>query len=121
MSMARAFLPLAFWVPFCFATYMALTPLNHPAVPRANDKIMHLLAFGYLTGAFAVAYTYWTTWQRTAGIMLAYGMLIEVVQVFIPNRYCSGLDIVADSTGIALALAGLYVMKKVAGSRVIGE
>lgn len=117
MNMLRAWLPLAFWAPLCFVTYMALTPLTHPAIPRTNDKIMHLLAFGYLTGAFAVAYAHWTTWQRTGGIMLAYGVLIEVVQAFIPNRYCSWLDIVADSTGIALALAGLYMIKGILGWR----
>ncbi len=118
MRMIRAVLPLAFWLPLCFVTYMALTPLQHAAIPRTNDKVMHLLAFGYLTGAFAVAYTRWTTWQRTAGIMLAYGVLIEGVQAFIPNRYCSWRDIVADSIGIALALMGLYVIKKIAGSRL---
>ncbi len=120
MRMARALMSLAFWVPFCFTTYMAFTPLSHPAVPQTNDKLMHLLAFGYLTGAFDVVYARWTTWQRTGGLLLAYGVLIEGVQAFIPNRYSSWLDIVADSTGIALALAGLYVVKQVTGGRDSG-
>jgi VanZ family protein len=117
MRLLRILLRMAFWIPFGFATYMALTPVQHPEISQANDKAMHLLAFGYLTGAFAVAYTHWTTWQRTAAIMLAYAVLIEVVQAFIPNRYWSLLDIAANVIGILLALSGLYAIRKMAGLR----
>ncbi len=109
----RLLLPWAFWLPFGFASYMAWTPLEHPEIPQSNDKFMHVLAFGYLTGVFSIAYAHWTTCQRTAGIMLAYAVLIEVVQAFIPNRSCSLLDVVADGMAIALALSGLYLLGKV--------
>ncbi len=115
MRWLRMLLSLAFWVPFGFTTYMALTPIAHLDTPHTNDKVMHFLAFGYLTGAFALAYTRWTTWQRTAAIMLAYAVFIEVIQAFIPNRQCSLLDIVADGIAILLALSGLYAIHKVAG------
>jgi VanZ family protein len=115
MKFLRIGLSLAFWIPLGFATYMAWAPLDHLDVPRHHDKIMHFWAFGYLTGAFAVVYARWTTWLRTAGIMFAYGGMIEVVQAFIPYRSCSLLDIVADGIGISLALSGLYAMNKIAG------
>ncbi len=115
MSRMRRLLPWAFWIPFGFSCYMAWTPVDHPEISHANDKFMHILAFGYLTGAFAVAFAHWTTWLRTAGIMLAYAVLIEVVQAFIPNRSCSLLDVVADGIAISLALSGLYAINKVVG------
>ncbi|ETW98418.1 MAG: hypothetical protein ETSY2_42850 [Candidatus Entotheonella gemina] len=108
-------LPWAFWLPFGFATYMAWTPIDHADISQANDKFMHVLAFGYLTGAFSIAYRHWTTWLRTAGLLFAYAVLIEVVQAFIPNRECSWLDLVADGIAILMALSGLYAINKVAG------
>lgn len=115
MRFIRILLPWAFWIPFAVATYMAWTPGEHLKNPLPNDKFMHLVAFGYLTGAFAIAYASWATWPRTIGIMLAYAVLIEVVQAFIPTRTFSLLDIVADGIGIALALSGLYAIRKVVG------
>lgn len=115
MSAVRILLPWAFWIPFCGVTYFAWTPADPLENPLPYDKFMHLMAFGYLAVAFAVAYTPWATWPRTTGIMLAYGVLIEVVQAFIPTRSCSWLDIVADGIGILLAWIGLYAMSKVVG------
>jgi VanZ family protein len=115
MRLIRIGLLLAFWLPFGFATYMAWTPIDYLGTAHINDKVVHLLTFGYLTGAFAAAYTRWTTWPRTTGIMFAYAGLIEVVQAFIPHRSCSWLDMVADGIGIFLALSGLYAIKRVAG------
>jgi hypothetical protein len=115
MKFIRLGLPLVFWIPFGFATYMAWAPLGQFDMPRNHDKLMHVLAFGYLTGAFAVVYSRWTTWLRTAGTMLAYAGLIEVVQAFIPYRSCSWLDMMADGIGICLALSGLHALNKVGG------
>jgi VanZ family protein len=115
MRYIRMVLPWAFWIPFGFASYMAWTPAVHLEISQTHDKITHFLAFGYLTGAFAVAYSPWTTWPRTAGIMLAYAALIEVVQAFIPSRQCSWLDFVTDGLAIFLALSGLSVIHKVIG------
>lgn len=114
MKVVRIVLPWAFWIPLCFATYMAWTPMVPLDSSLPNDKVTHLMAFGYLTGAFAVAYTPWATWPRTAGIMLAYAGLIEVVQAFIPNRSCSLYDLLVDAFGIGLALSGLYALNRMA-------
>jgi VanZ family protein len=115
MRLIRILLPWAFWIPFGVATYMAWTPGEHLKNSLPNDKFMHLVAFGYLTGAFAVACAPWATWARTIGIMLAYAILIEVVQAFIPTRSFSLLDMVADGMGIVLALSGLYAIRKAVG------
>jgi VanZ family protein len=66
-------------------------------------------------GAFSLVYSRQTTWLRTAGIMIAYGGVIEIVQAILPYRSCSLLDMVADGIGISLALSGVYAINKVAG------
>lgn len=113
MRSTRIVLLLVFWLPFVFATYMALTTVEHLEVAHTHDKYVHFLTFGYLTGAFALAYARWTTWLRTAGLMLAYASMIEVLQVLIPGRSCSLLDLMADGIGISTALIGLHVIHKV--------
>jgi VanZ family protein len=115
MKVIRIGLPLMFWMPLVFATYMAWTPRVHLDMAGNHDKYMHLLGFGYLTGAFSMVYSRQTTWLRTAGIMIAYGGVIEIVQAFLSYRSCSLLDMVADGIGISLALSGMYAIHKVAG------
>jgi len=115
MRVPRMALVLAFWLPFTMTTYLAWSPLEQLDVPSTNDKFTHLLAFGYLTGAFMLAYRRWSTWQRTAVVMFAYGVLIEVVQAFLPYRSFDLRDLLADGVGIVVALSGLSAINKVFG------
>ena len=112
MKVIRIALVMAFWIPFGITTYMAFAPPEQIHTPPANDKVMHLLAFGYLTGAFALAYSRSSTWRRTAALMFAYAALIEGVQALIPYRSFSLFDLAAGSLGIALALGGLALINR---------
>ena len=112
MSVIRIALALAFWIPFGITTYMAFAPPDQIDMPPTNDKAMHLLAFGYLTGAFVLAYRRWSSWRRTAALMFAYAAFIEAVQAFIPYRSFSLFDLAAGGLGIALALGGLALINQ---------
>ena len=112
MKAIRIALVVAFWIPFGMTTYMAFAPPERIGAPPTNDKVMHLLAFGYLTGAFALAYHRWSSWRRTAALLFAYAALIEGVQALIPYRTFSLFDLAAGSLGIALALSGLALINK---------
>ena len=71
------------------------------------DKLLHFLCFSYLT---------LITWLcrilnkdlHVYVIVLAYGILIEVVQRFLPYRSFEYLDIFADFVGV---IAGLIIIK----------
>lgn len=102
----------AFWIPCLLATYMAFTPSNHPEMPQINDKILHLLAFGYLTLALRWAYPTWATPPRIFCLLFSYGILIEIIQSFIPRRQSSGLDLMADMIGIVVALGGVHLLSR---------
>jgi VanZ family protein len=91
---------------------MAFTPMTHSEMPHINDKMQHFLAFGYLTLALRFAYPSWATPQRTWWLLFAYGVCIEVVQTFIPRRQSSGWDLMADSTGILVALVGMHLVRR---------
>ncbi len=114
---ARLLLGLALLI----ITYMALTPIPDLLQQTVNDKFGHALAFMLL--AFLV-HSSWPNmpfnWRH--GIpLVAYGIFLECAQYFVPGRFFSLLDIVADTAGIGLYLILLPLLapliRSIAGKR----
>ncbi len=64
-----------------------------------SDKLLHLFCFLYLTIiSWLSRIIYKELWLYV--IVLAYGILIEIVQIYIPYRSFEFLDIFADFLGI---------------------
>lgn len=78
--------------------YNALPPLA-----SLSDLLNHAAAFTLLSILYALSYQH--TPKQIAGILIAYGVMIETVQAFLPTRYASVEDILADSVGILLGLS----------------
>lgn len=99
-------------------TLFALTPQppSLPPVPLA-DKWAHLAT--YLVLAFLVD----VSWPERGfgpakwGFLLAYGILIELLQSQIPNRLFSLADVVANAAGIALYAFVVFRMLRARGVR----
>ncbi len=81
-------------------TYLAFTPLEIPGVSSLNDKVSHLAAFLCLACLtdFSWPDSGWT--QTKFFALLGYGLFIEAVQSFLPYRFFSLLDLVADGFGL---------------------
>lgn len=87
--------------------YFSNLPGDHLAVPLlfGSDKLLHFAAYGVL--AASLLYALWTEEEKTARrpyvltliICLLYGISDEVHQSFIPLRYASVWDVVADFLG----------------------
>jgi hypothetical protein len=89
---------------------MALLPMETIADITYFDKLLHLLAFVFLTIWFLGV----VEWRRAGWVMLVmlgYGVLIELVQSRTAYRMAEPYDVLADGIGIvigwALAAAGL--------------
>jgi VanZ family protein len=83
-------------------TFLATQEIISDFQSSINDKAIHLACFFYLTTLTWVAKILdQNLWVYV--IVLAYGILIEVVQIYIPYRSFELLDILADFTGILLA------------------
>lgn len=81
---------------------LAVYPFEQ-TVGSGNDKINHVLAFIAFYGLAAWSH------QRariTAIIIwgIAYGVLIELIQAFVPYRQCSLGDLAADAAGLMLGM-----------------
>jgi len=88
-------------------TILSIQGVNIESSVKFLDKVLHFLCFSYLT---------FITWLsrilnkdlHVYVIVLAYGILIEIVQRFLPYRSFEYLDIFADFVGI---IGGLIIIK----------
>lgn len=100
-----------FYLTLVFILYLATTPLDYPVPSSINDKLNHGIAFVTLTLLLRLAHQRLErVWQVVS--LAAYGLLIEVIQHFLPWRDFSLLDWLADLTGIAIGL--LLIMMTIA-------
>lgn len=115
-SLARLFgrsvLATAFWVPLAICTALALVPKTFyatvsPLVGGAEPSGtgLHLLAFSYLSTALFAAHFQRGPLLAVVLWMLAFGVAIEVAQLFIEGRSSNFGDIAVDAGGIALGAA----------------
>ncbi len=117
----RALFQVAFWVPLALCTYLALLPeLPDSPVFLVSDVTLHSVAFTYLAFALLLAQCtrrlgegetpQWEGRPRrehyfsTFGLMLAYGVFIELVQSFVPERSAELKDLLVDLVGILVGL-----------------
>ncbi|HFS85046.1 MAG TPA: VanZ family protein [Epsilonproteobacteria bacterium] len=82
-------------------TLLSLSPLPElPEVP-GTDKTHHFIAYAVLM--FPTALTRPRYWQEIALLFILYSGLIELIQPYV-NRYGEWLDLLANTTGILLAI-----------------
>ena len=107
---ARYLFLVGFWLPLIACTYLALVP-EPPDNPvfRLSDILLHGAAFSYLSLALVLAHpgmgrTRAGLFVRVFALMLAYGLFLEVVQAFVPERSAELKDLMVDAAGITLGL-----------------
>lgn len=79
--------------------WLSLTPTE--TITIGNDKISHFIAYGILMVHIGLL-TFPKIKSFLLGIALAlmYGALIEIGQYFVPGRFMSGYDMLANAGGV---------------------
>lgn len=106
------------WRYFCFIqfiilliiyTYLGLTSHPEGTIPVYNDLVMHFA--GYFIAAFSISFAYpgWSLRNR-ALFLVIYSVAIEIGQHFNPPRTFSGLDILANMSGVLAGFGILLLM-----------
>lgn len=107
----RVFLALE----FLGIIYLSLKSPNGGVNVQLNDKVGHFIGYGVLSlNTFLV----FRLKPQRKGILLIMGLIgmgviLEGLQGFVPGREVSGLDIVANSIGVAIGTALYFVWKRV--------
>ncbi len=116
-------LPAAIWGGVLLALALAtdLGPIEDVDVMPHQDKIVHFLEYFLLAFLTAFALVRGTKrsrqWQMQMAIIfpVLYGILLEVIQLVVPGREMSFLDIGANVAGVlAGAFVGMRVLEPVA-------
>ncbi len=92
---------VALAVTLVMTMYLATAQQAPSVIDNLNDKANHVLAFYVL--AFLADYSApKVRFNLGKGLaILSYGLLIEVIQYFLPYREFSLLDLAADGVGVA--------------------
>ncbi len=94
---------VVFFITFFTIEYLALTPQHIEVIEGFWDKQNHFIAFFVLTLLLGLAYSQLTAIKKF-GLLVLMGFQIEITQYFIPGRFFSLFDIVADSIGIVISM-----------------
>ncbi|MCF6190533.1 MAG: VanZ family protein [Cocleimonas sp.] len=81
---------------------MATRTLDFPETIELNDKVIHIIVFFGFAVIMDLATSRHPFWLWKGLPLLAYGMIIEVMQYFSPDRSFSLFDWLADFSGILL-------------------
>ena len=83
-------------------SYLTLTSKPLPSIDFGWDKLNHMLAFTALSFSAYLGYpASRTTRFFLLAALVAFGGLIEVLQMFVPSRSSEWGDLIADSIGVA--------------------
>ena len=92
-------------------TYLSTTSRQIAVVEDVNDKLNHVLAF-YVLGLLAdFSWPGTAFYARKAFLLLGYGVVIEIIQYFLPYRSCSLFDLGADAIGLLLYALSVPLLK----------
>ena len=95
------------WLGICLLVIFSLMPMPEPIAP-GSDKLHHLLGYGLLSWWFFQANSKRNKNIQTAFLLAILGILIEFIQPF-TNRYFEVYDILANISGIAIALLSVKI------------
>jgi VanZ family protein len=109
--MWRVLCLIQFVILLVIYTYLGLTSSPEGYVPVYNDLLMHFT--GYTLAAFSISFAYplWSL-QFRASFLIIYSIAIEIGQHFNPPRTFSGMDILANISGVVLGLIILVLLEK---------
>lgn len=107
----RVFLALE----FLGIVYLSLKSPNGGVNVQLNDKVGHFIGYGVLSLNTFLVFGFRTRLQTTLILLflIGWGVLMEWLQGYVPGREVSGLDIVANTIGVAIGTALYFVWKRV--------
>jgi VanZ family protein len=99
---ARRIYQWVFIAALCAIYLLAVLPSDSLPGIQLWDKLNHALAFFVLAALLAKAWPAVPMFSLRLGVLLVYGLFIELSQLLLPYRDASWQDMVANATGLLL-------------------
>ena len=117
MKIKRLFL-ISFFICLIAIEFLATTSQEIKPIQNTWDKANHFIAFVTLYVTLSFGYVKLKILTKVL-LLLAFGLQIEIVQAFLPNRDLSLLDIFADGVGILLGVLVIRLFSYVYGKNTL--
>jgi len=104
---------VVFWINSTLLLYLTLMPsLDTQISYQHADKIFHFIGFGAFALFCGLAFPKLSNlWVISIGSLL--GIVVEIIQSFLPHRGFSYADMLADLIGIVTAVTFLWLIRKI--------
>jgi len=96
----QALVKAAFWIPLALCLALALAPNPSALSASMSGSAAHAAAFTYLSAALFPAHFKNGPALAVALWLFAFGVLIEVAQLFVAGRSGDFADLLSDAAGI---------------------
>ncbi len=107
-NIGGALFKVAFWVSLTVCLVAAFIPDPSGIAASFGGAVAHAVAFAYLAFILFLAHYRNGPALAVALWMFAFGVLIEVGQLFVAGRSGDFLDLAVDAIGISLGCAAYY-------------
>lgn len=108
----RTLFRVALTAAIAVCTYLATTPHVPSLLVHVYDKLQHATAFAVLALLLDFSFPRSGFDVRKVGVLLAYGVGIEVWQMFLPYRSPEILDVVADIVGFSCYALAIPMLRR---------
>ena len=115
MNKIQKILRVLLALEFLGIVYLSLKSPQNGVNIQLNDKVGHFIGYGVLSLNTFLVFEFKPLRKGIFLIigLIGWGVLMEGLQGFVPGREVSGLDIVANSIGVAIGTALYFVRKRV--------
>jgi VanZ family protein len=93
-----------FWACFLVVLFLSTLPGTKVQFISTSDKLVHFAAFFVLSILLLFAYKFTKPFFMTSLLMAVFGIVIEVLQIYVPYRTFDVYDFLADMLGVMTAL-----------------
>lgn len=87
----------------CTVTVLSLIDLAPIKGALLQDKILHMLAYGFLMGWFAQIYRHFMARLFLVLVLVVMGVGVEFLQGMVAHRQFDAMDMLANTSGVFLA------------------
>lgn len=98
---------------------LSVYPFGSTGAPEFTDKVLHFIIYAITAALFFTVFRdRWpllTALYASAALAAGYGLLMEVLQIFVDGRGFSVGDIIANALGATLAGAFIFIKRRAWG------